>query len=109
MRHVTLLAAILLLSVSNQPASGQDAFMYRVDVQDQKSDLFHVTLTTPALSPADSVYSFTAFAPGVHQVLDFGRFVTSFSALDTHGNEIPTERRSTNDWAISDPTRVTEI
>ncbi|MDX1741033.1 MAG: hypothetical protein R3178_07055 [Rhodothermales bacterium] len=109
MRHVTLLATILLLSVSNRPASGQDAFMYQVDVQDQRSDLFHVTLTTPALSPADSVYSFTAFAPGVHQVLDFGRFVVSFHAFDAEGNEIPTERRSTNDWAISDPTRVTEI
>ncbi len=108
-RSLVFLLVILISLRIGDPATAQDAFRYRVDITNTDDDLFHVTLLPPALSPADSIYSFTAFAPGVHQVLDFGRFVTSFVALDASGAEILTSRRATNDWSISDPARVAEI
>lgn len=108
-RIIPLLPVLMLVASLVQPARAQGAFDYRVDLTNPDDDLFHVRLQTPALGPADSLYSFTAFAPGVHQVLDFGRFVTAFQALDATGAEIPTARRATNDWFISDPTRVAEI
>jgi predicted metalloprotease with PDZ domain len=108
--HKLLLVVLIMLMVGTADSViAQDAFRYRVDITNTDDDLFHISLQPPALSPADSIYSFTAFAPGVHQVLDFGRFVTSFVALDAAGIEIPTSRRSTNDWLISDPARVAEI
>lgn len=105
------LLSVLILSASAlfQPVLAQDTFAYRVDLSNPADDLFHVQLRPAPLGQADSIYSFTAFAPGVHQVLDFGRFVTSFQALDASGVEIPTARRSTNDWYIADPTRVAEL
>lgn len=109
LRPLTALSIALLTSVILIGTVRAQAFDYRVDLTNPTDDLFHVTLRPPSLGPADSIYSFTAFAPGVHQVLDFGRFVTSFQAFDADGNEIPTERRSTNDWALSDPTRLAEI
>jgi predicted metalloprotease with PDZ domain len=109
MRHITLLSTLLFVTIQAEPAFAQSAFGYQVDLRKPADDLFHVTLSTPTLAAADSIFSFTAFAPGVHQVLDFGRFVVSFKAMDANGKEIPTVRRSTNDWAISDPTGVAEI
>ena len=111
MPRILSLLSLLILAIAApvRPALAQAPFAYRVDLTNPDDDLFHVRLQPPSLSPADSLYSFPAFAPGVHQVLDFGRFVTAFQAFDAAGTEIPTARRSTNDWFISDPTRVAEI
>ncbi len=109
-RLVPLILAPILVTFS--PSNAQNAgslLRYSVDLANQADDLFHVTLNPPPLSDSDSIYSFTAFAPGVHQVLDFGRFVKSFEAFDKSGASVSTTRRSTNDWAISAPRRVTEI
>lgn len=86
-----------------------DTFHYEIDVTDPADDLFHVTGYPAGLSPADSVYSFVAFAPGVHQVLNYGRFVQSFKAFDAMGEPIAVRKDSINDWIISDPSRVHKI
>jgi predicted metalloprotease with PDZ domain len=68
-----------------------------------KDDLFHVTVFTKNFESNNNIYNFAATAPGTYQVLDFGRFVKSFRALDNSGNEIKTKQISTNRWEIENP------
>jgi predicted metalloprotease with PDZ domain len=88
---------------------GQDhVFRYELDLT-KKNDAFNVTLLTPKLTENDRVYSFVSYAPGVHQPLDFGRFVKLFKVFDKQGNELITNKISINDFEILEPGKVSKI
>ncbi len=113
MKHFTslrnIMLRILILSlISFNIYAQENLFVYEVDFTNQ-NDAFNVTLTVPQLSENDAVYSFVSYAPGVHQPLDFGRFVKMFKVYDKAGNELLTNKISTNDFRILDPTNVSKI
>jgi len=83
-------------------------FVYEVDFTN-KNDAFNVTLTVPTLTADDDVYSFVSYAPGVHQPLDFGRFVKMFKVYDKDGKELVTNKISINNFKILEPTKVSKI
>ena len=58
------------------------------------------------LTDANAIYQFAATAPGTYQVMDIGRYVRRFEALDAAGRAVPVERVSVNQWKLSDPARV---
>lgn len=82
---------------------------YVVDLNDRSGDTFKVTLRVDDLGTDNAVYQFASTAPGTYQVMDIGRFVRSFEAVDASGAAIPSERISTNQWRITDPDAVVEI
>ena len=85
-----------------------NVFRYKLDLT-KNNDAFNVTLKTPQLSADDQIYSFVSYAPGVHQPLDFGRFVKMFKVYDKEGEEIITDKISTNEFRILEPEKVAEI
>lgn len=100
---------ILTEMVDLEQATGRSFMTYTLDLTNHGDDLFHVNLYPGGLSSTDQYFNFVAFAPGVHQTLDFGRFVKTFQAFDINNIEIGTENISTNRWKISDPERVSYI
>jgi len=98
-------------SISSFAAGSNDKsyLIYEVDLSNYEDDLFHVTLYPGQLSKDDQYYNFVAFAPGVHQVLNYGRFVQSFEAYDMSGNELLTNKISINRWKITSPEKVYKI
>lgn len=103
-----MLRILILSLISFNIYSQENSFVYEVDFT-KKNDAFNVTLTVPQLSENDAVYSFVSYAPGVHQPLDFGRFVKMFKVYDKAGNELLTNKISTNDFRILEPTNVSKI
>ncbi len=100
----------LPLTTAPSPRVAQPSHItYEVDLTHHEDDLFHVTLYPGKLTDEEKDFNFVRNAPGVHALLDFGRFVKSFSALDSYGQEIPSRRMSTNQWRISAPERVHRI
>jgi len=90
--------------------AAEQQIRYELHVPIDKKTNFRVTLTLPAGAlQADSVYHFVAYAPGIHQKLDFGRFVTSFKAYDSRGDSLPVERLGINDWYIQSHDRLRKI
>jgi predicted metalloprotease with PDZ domain len=83
--------------------------LYKIDLTNTEDDLFHVTLFPGELNPENQYFNFVAFAPGVHQVLDYGRFVKSLYAYDKNDSLIITEKISLNKWLISSPEKVYRI
>lgn len=105
----TILFASIMFLANLFPQQEKNTFAYEINLQYYADDIFHVTCYPPKLTSADTIYNFVAFAPGVHQVLNFGRYVKSFYAYDTKGEEITVENVSTNKWKISDPIEVYKI
>ncbi|HEX9659130.1 MAG TPA: hypothetical protein VGA18_02480, partial [Rhodothermales bacterium] len=82
---------------------------YSVDLTTLSDDRFEVSLSVSDLGPENAVYQFASTAPGSYEVMDIGRYVTSFTALDASGSEIPVERIATNQFRISKPEAVRRI
>ena len=82
---------------------------FYLDLNDRSTDVFKVTLVPEKLSDENRIYQFASSAPGTYQRMDLGRFVTSFKAYDSDGNEIETKHESLNQWSISNPEKVAKI
>ena len=112
LKSTFLLFIIFLAAIpSSFPVSdsSSDYIRYEIDLTKANEDLFYVTLYPGKLSNDNQYFNFVAFAPGVHQVLDYGRFVKAFTAYDEKNRVIETENISTNKWMISDPEKVYKI
>lgn len=113
----TAIAAILCLTgcaasgptVALPTAAEPEPLAYTVDLTDRSDDTFTVLLRVDDLEPANAIYQFASTAPGTYQVMDIGRFVRRFEAVDASGAIIPSEQVSTNQWRISRPEDVVEI
>lgn len=82
---------------------------YTVDLTTPDDDEFEVELDVGDLGSANAIYQFASTAPGSYEVMDVGRYVRSFSAVDGHGEAIPVNHVSTNQWRISRPEDVAKI
>ncbi len=97
------------IDTARGPAAVSAPLDYTVDLTDRTGDTFKVVLRVDDLGPANAVYQFASTAPGTYQVMDIGRYVRAFEAVDASGTPIPSEHVSTNQWRISDPEAVAEI
>lgn len=113
-RRLLHLALLALPVLPLWPAAGfadatTPSLSYSIDLNDRADDLFKVTLTVTGLSAANEIYQFASTAPGTYQVMNIGRFVRSFEALDAAGKAVPVEQVSVNQWRLGDPARVRTI
>ena len=103
--YFSLLAIIFLAFYSTNYS--QEKFV--INLNHISDDLFHVTLYPDNLLPENNIYQFAATAPGTYEEMDIGRFVKSFKAFDSDGNEIQTNHISTNQWQLSSPQEIKKI
>lgn len=82
---------------------------YEINLNDRADDQFKVTLRVNGLTADNAVYQFAATAPGTYQIMDIGRYVRSFKALDAKGRELKTEHISTNQWKFDQPEKVRTV
>jgi predicted metalloprotease with PDZ domain len=106
------LILIISISFSYQPVpqtSSEADIIYRVDVSNYQDDLFHVNVFVSGLTQENNIYNFASTAPGTYSIMDFGRFVKSFKAYDGEGNELSTEKISTNSWEITHAEKLSKL
>ncbi len=89
--------------------TGTAEVSYEINLLNTQDDLFHVTVYADGLIEDNNIYNLPSTVPGTYSLLDFGRFVKSFSAFDKDGNELTVEQISTNRWEISDADRLAKI
>lgn len=114
LKTIFTLSIFYLLSCSSQVVKEEiDAAAipihqeYFVDLSDPSSDVFKVTISVARLGSFNNVFTFAAL--GTYSVMDFGRYVRVFKAMDARGREIPTRKLSTNQWALYEPQRISKI
>jgi predicted metalloprotease with PDZ domain len=107
-----VLLALPALSVGLTAAHAETtapSLSYAIDLNDRADDLFKVTLTVAGLGAGNEIYQFASTAPGTYQVMNIGRYVRSFEALDAAGKPVAVEHVSVNQWKLGDPARVRTI
>jgi predicted metalloprotease with PDZ domain len=100
---------VLLALASAEARAAPPVLTYRIDLNRRADDQFRVSLSVTGLTAANAIYQFAATAPGTYQVMDIGRYVRDFEAMDARGRPVPAERVSVNQWRLADPARVRTI
>ena len=98
----TLIAWIVLFFTSVIVAHGEINIHYTVDLTRTDTDSFYVTLDVDGLKADSIIYQFAITTPGTYEVMNVGRFVGNFKALDISGHSLKTYRKNENQYIIYD-------
>jgi predicted metalloprotease with PDZ domain len=109
LRTFLTLLYIIFCSIPLAAHSGSPKVTFEVNVLNYQDDLFHVTVYTVDLNEENNIYNLPSTVPGTYSLLDFGRFVKSFTAYDKDGNELEVDHISTNRWEIPDVEKLSKI
>lgn len=102
------LVVIMLLSASAFSQKSKPMF-FTINMTGPSTDTFLIELEVPKLTKSNKIFQFASTAPGAYQVMDIGRFVSDFKALDKKGKEIPVSKVQVNQFEISAPEKVKKI
>src|SRR5690606_39334767 len=91
---------VFIASVSAFSQSDKNSYQYTVDLTNVVDDRVFVELTPPPLSEKAITFYFPKIVPGTYAIADYGRYVTSFQALDKKGKKLPVEKMGENAWKI---------
>ncbi|MEN9939770.1 MAG: hypothetical protein RIR61_577, partial [Bacteroidota bacterium] len=95
----SLLFATLALGTAAQAQS-----LYRVQLQADGATVEHVGFTAPDANLTDgfaATYHLPKTVPGTYATLDYGRFVTDFTAVDAQGKALKVKKMGNNSWKVS--------
>ena len=98
-----------LLCVGGFAQAADNTYHYSFDLTKIASDQLQVSLTPPALTENEIVFSFPKMVPGTYSIYDFGRFVEDLKAFDSKGLPLSILRMDTNSWKISNATSLAKI
>ncbi|MFZ9189518.1 MAG: hypothetical protein ACO204_00255 [Schleiferiaceae bacterium] len=94
-----LLFAALALGTAAQAQS-----LYRVDLKADGATVEHRGFAAPDANLADgfsATYHLPKTVPGTYATLDYGRFVTDFTAVDAQGKALKVKKMGNNSWKVS--------
>ncbi|MFM6959975.1 MAG: hypothetical protein ACKOW0_02985 [Schleiferiaceae bacterium] len=99
MKHATLLALFGLFT--GTVANAQS--VYQVDLKADGATVEHRGFAAPDANLADgfsATYHLPKTVPGTYATLDYGRFVTDFTAVDAQGNTLKVKKMGNNSWEV---------
>ncbi|MEO6903881.1 MAG: peptidase M61 [Bacteroidia bacterium] len=106
MKRSSILFLILFSSVL---LFSQSECKFSVDLTKCRNDKLFIELITPRISTENALYRLPKIVPGTYEIYDFGRFVSSFYATDSLGNELEVNRIDKNSWSITQAKKLYKI
>lgn len=82
-------------------AEAQNAYRYRVNLNDVANDQLAVELLTPSVTGSTAVFSFPKIIPGTYSISDFGKFISNVKAFTKAGKALAVKKSGENQWRIS--------
>ncbi len=107
LKKISLSGALLLISAIATIA--QTSYKYSVNLNAVKDDRLTVTLQTPKVNTATTIFYLPKIVPGTYMYSDYGRFVHDFKALNSAGKPLVVKRTSDNSWEIANAKTLTKI
>jgi hypothetical protein len=85
-------------------ATAKAQSVYRVDITADGATVAHTGFAAPDANPADgfsATYHLPKTVPGTYATLDYGRYVTDFTATDAQGKALKVKKMGNNSWKVS--------
>lgn len=86
-----------------------NAYSYTLDLSQTKEDKVKVELQCPAISTSKITYHFPMTVPGTYAILDYGRYIENFTALDKNNKPLPVKKSGNNSYIIQKANQIAKI
>lgn len=107
MKHFTFF--IGLFFYFHFSAFSGNKYQFSVDLTKCYNDKLHVELITPEIDSSEIIYRLPKIIPGTYEILNFGRFVSDFKAMDESGKELQVEKLDVNSWKITPANKLYKL
>ncbi|UOQ71350.1 hypothetical protein MUN79_22400 [Hymenobacter cellulosilyticus] len=84
-----LLLAAACKTTKTPVAAGQNTYRYSVDLRRPDHDRLRVEVQVPRTRQRQAVFVIPKIVPGIYGAMNFGRYVTSFTALGPDNQPCP--------------------
>lgn len=84
-------------------------YSYTVNLIQVKDDKVKVELLCPTISKSEIMYHFPMTVPGTYAILDYGRYVQDFKAMDKENKTLPVKKIGNNSYLIRKANQVHRI
>ncbi|MCS7029013.1 MAG: hypothetical protein NZ519_09625 [Bacteroidia bacterium] len=75
-------------------------YHYSINLSEVKEDKVKVHLECPVITQSRIKYHFPMTIPGTYAVLDYGRYIENFTALDKNSKPLPIKKQGNNTYLI---------
>ena len=107
-----LLINIILVSSYfsfSQNVQQKNAYQYSINLNNVQNDKLEVILTTPKISQKEIVYNIPKTVPGTYSNDDYGRYVSSFKAVDKKGKKLKVTKLDVNTYKIHKANKLAKL
>lgn len=104
MKKILLLLLALSLrqiSFATEDLTKENLYRFTLDLTQVQNDRLQVTLKVPEIKQSEIIYNMPKIVPGTYAVYNFGKYLSSFKALDKKGRALPVVQLDENRWKIS--------
>lgn len=84
-------------------------YEYHIDLLHMSNDEVKVSFAPPNNNLTQGKFIIPKLVPGFYQAMNFGQYVSHFTATDKNGKKIVTERLDKNSWMVHDLKHVATI
>lgn len=84
-------------------------YEYNIDLLHISNDEVKVSFAPPKNNLKQGKFIIPKLVPGFYQAMNFGQYVSHFTATDKNGKKIPVERLDQNSWMVHDLKHVSKI
>ncbi|CAN5475477.1 peptidase M61 [soil metagenome] len=107
MKHFTLFIGFFFYTTLFSFAGNN--YQFSVDLTKCSNDKLLIELIAPDIAIEQTVYRLPKIVPGTYEILNFGRFVSNFKAMDESGKELVVEKLDVNSWKINQSNKLFKI
>ncbi|WP_300687250.1 hypothetical protein [Chryseobacterium sp.] len=84
-------------------------YEYNIDLLHMSDNEVSVSFTPPRNNLKQGKFIIPKLVPGFYQAMDFGQYISNFTATDKNGKKIAAERLDKNSWLVEDLKHVSKI
>lgn len=106
MKKQMLVFSVFILIVLTINAQNYE---YSINLEQIKEDQVTVNLNCLEISSEDVIYYFPKTVPGTYSELDYGRYISNFSAYNEQGEKLPVKKIDVNSYLISNAKLLQKI
>lgn len=106
---IKLFLAIIILPNIMFAQTSKNNYDYSIDLLHMTNDEVRVSFSPPKNTLKQGKFVIPKLVPGFYQAMNFGQYISDFTATDKNGKKIVTERLDKNSWMVHDLNRVKKI
>lgn len=100
---------LLILALAANVVYGRQTYHYNIDLNQIVDDKLQVTLIVPDIDTENIIYNIPKIIPGTYSIYDFGKYISEFSAFDSAGALLNSNRIDSNRWEIHQAHKLHKI